>query len=352
MNSNRVITILLSLLVVLGAYFVIYFGGEPSVTQVFYQTADEQSETASKSPSKGSSGGKTSSSKDSSGKTSSEEEPSSSEEISSEEESIYDGESSHFSEESPLSSLPELSDEESSSESGGDSSESSEPPQENSDFSQVWAELERLYERYGISVQINTEETPVLPDNPFYTDADQVMELLSELDTALHPLPSRLFYGMEEKGYPLELLLTKGDGLNVESGILNFEEVTQIVAGTDWGSWVLAFYQNLSRCCDAALAELGVLPEVYQQYESHHPVDFHYGSYYPELIRGEKTETCFLTIASQQSIEADRAYLFAVYYDDAIPSEYQTENCPLWRKALELEAALFEYLCAKDIRAS
>lgn len=339
MDSNRVITVLLSLLVILGVYFVVYFSGQPSVTQVFYQQEETSQELDSAFSDKNNS---KSNSKNHSSKTASEEELGESQdssEISQENINMYESSLSVNSEESHNEANS------SSSVSDMSSQSPSESVPENDDFSPVLKQIEYLEAVYGILLNVNTNETPISDLGQAYTDADEVMEILYELKMVLGRLPDGLFHGMREKGLETKFIITR-NFLSHSAAELFYEgNAATIIIDADFGEWFPSFYRKLSYRCDRALAEVTNLSDIYYQYERNHPEEFHYGSYYPELIRGKVEQTCFLNIAAQVSIEADREYLFSAYYNKVIPQKYMTEDCPLFRKALEIENALVKYLC-------
>lgn len=195
------------------------------------------------------------------------------------------------------------------------------------DFSNAIALAQSLETSYHISITMATSETPVTGYTVFTDDAS-LYSLVQSLQTALQAMPSDIWTGIVNRT-DIQLILQDGsNSMTLQTGddqmLLTMTPTTMDLT-YELGTQVLLI-------CDALLAEQGDLDASYTAFSAFNPTGFSYGSPSTSYYNTTATNTYFLTLVAQSSIEADRMNLFASYYAGAISSSYMTQTCPVYQK--------------------
>lgn len=380
MNGNKESLIFMSIFVVLVMILSFLSFSPSSTTQVIYVQAENaledssfisSSNSSSKATSSKSSSSKSSSSKSSSSKTSSSKSSSSRPLLSSasEQESLltsqdslvtsvmYEDYSDVFPDFPESFDSMEISSPEDSSQweefsdfsdltSDPESSEPSEPLPEEPDFTEVQQKMDALTEAYGfpITANLNNEN----PDTRYgaFSNADELNLLLDQLDALLYNLDVSYTDAIAAHAYTLSFYLVDSNPEDAQTVHVNyFEDRTiQIVVCKCAGNLEQEFYYALCEICDEVLAQTGTLDFVYLDFARLNPIDFTYGVYSPQYLNTTLEDTYFLSIASQSSVQADRATLFSLYHTGALDDTYMGVDCPIRTKVTAIEQSYLQFL--------
>ncbi len=195
------------------------------------------------------------------------------------------------------------------------------------------SKIQAIERAFFVDLMVVTQDTPKVGYTAFQnlTTADR---LLTDLTHHLQALSSDVWQQLTHR-HAVSITLCAAASHTTASVSATLQQQTihfTVIGQAGFTDLAFEFGIALSQTFDVLLQEQGLLQQSYQNFASHNPADFSYGTYHPTSLSSNPQDCYFLNILSQSAITTDRHTLFATYCTNGLPANLLTANCPVYHK--------------------